>query len=232
MTDATQATYVRTETVPLNQLHPFPGNAKRGDVPLILDSLRVNGQYRGLVVRLAEGSPLTVLAGNHTAQALDLHGAGPCGRPVRIAGEERPCGICHGLPWEPSARCEIIACDDATALAVNLVDNRASEKGTYDRGALAELLSYAEDLGYAGTGYTEQDVQLLIAPPLSVEQLEHYRSPEAADDALWPLLKLRISPTDRDAFYGLTIDCADLNDDAARFRYLLDRAKAAPPITG
>ncbi|MFF5422432.1 hypothetical protein ACFY49_40190, partial [Streptomyces misionensis] len=66
MTD--QATYLRTANVPLDELTPFPGNAKRGSVDTILESLRRNGQYRGLVVREIPDGPLIVLAGNHTAQ--------------------------------------------------------------------------------------------------------------------------------------------------------------------
>jgi hypothetical protein len=68
------ATYLRTDTIPVDQLTPYPGNAKRGDVPAILASLRKNGQYRGLVVRQQPDSALVVLAGNHTRQALAEHG--------------------------------------------------------------------------------------------------------------------------------------------------------------
>lgn len=194
----------RITRVPVDSLTPHPLNARRGNVAVIAESLRVNSQFAPIVV---QASTHHVLAGNHTlAAALQLG-------------------------WT-EIDAVILDVDDARAYKIMLAANRTADLGGYDRDALAELLSYTEETGYAGTGYTEHDVQLLIAPPLSVEQLEHYRSPEAADDALWPLLKLRISPKDLDAFYGLTIDCADLNDDSARFRYLLDRAKAAPPITG
>lgn len=221
----TQATYIRTEHVALTDLNPFPGNAKRGDVPLILQSLRRNGQYRALVVRQLDDGRLVVLAGNHTMQALASHGPGPCTERVQSGGEERPCGICQNEPWEPGARCEIVTCDDDTARRINLVDNRSSEKGDYDRDALAELLSYLED-DYDGTGYTDADVQLLIAPPPSLEELaDTYGDPE--DDDLWPVLKFRVSPETRDTFYGLTINCPNPNDDAERFRYLLDRARTA-----
>jgi len=224
MTDS-QATYVRTVDVPLDDLQPFPGNAKRGDVPVILDSLRRNGQYRSLIARQTPDG-LVVLAGNHTMQALALHGPGPCGKPVTTARGERPCGICGDQPWEPGARVEIVTCDDDTARRINLVDNKSAENGQYDRDALAELLSYMDD-DLGGTGYTDADVKLLIAPPPSLDELaDTYGDPEADD--FWPVLKFKISPELRDAFYGLTINCPNPNDDAERFRYLLERARTAP----
>src|SRR3546814_12921166 len=68
------AQYVTTRDVPLDELTPFPGNAKRGDVDQIRASLRRNGQYRSLVVREIPNGPLIVLAGNHTMQALTAEG--------------------------------------------------------------------------------------------------------------------------------------------------------------
>lgn len=154
---AETATYQRTEDIPLEELTPFPGNAKRGNAELILDSLRYNGQYRSLVVRTIDNGPLIVLAGNHTLQALTAHGPGPCDYGPR-------CGICGGQPWKPTARCEVVTCDDSTARRINLVDNRSADLGDYDNDALAELLSYLDD-DYQGTGYTEDYVQALITPP-------------------------------------------------------------------
>jgi DNA modification methylase len=139
--EQTGAVYLRTADIPLDELTPFPGNAKRGDVATIQASLRKNGQYRSLVVREIPDGPLIVLAGNHTLQALQAEGA-------------------------TQARCEIVLCDDATARRINLVDNRAAELGEYDSDALAELLSYM-DGDYDGTGYTEEDVDALI----NVEEL-------------------------------------------------------------
>src|SRR5689334_3635609 len=109
-----QAAYVRTDVIPLDTLTPFPGNAKRGDVPTILDSLRRNGQYRAIIVREIEHGPLVILAGNHTSQALQAHGPGPCEYRAKVKGEERPCGVCRNEPWEVAARCEVITCDDDT----------------------------------------------------------------------------------------------------------------------
>ncbi|MEU0273178.1 hypothetical protein [Streptomyces sp. NPDC006307] len=241
-----QATYQGTALVPLAELTPFPGNAKRGDVATILASLRRHGQYRSLVVQHIDGQEeqdigpamstartpgprrrLVVLAGNHTMAALREHGPGDCRRAFPDHGQQRPCGICHNDPaWEPAARCELVTCDEDTARRINLVDNRASDLGSYDQDALTELLSFLDE-DYEATGYTEPDVLRLLAPPPSLEELaDTYRHPE--DEGLWPVLRFTVPPEARDDFYDLTATCPNPNDDATRFRYLLDRARAAP----
>jgi ParB/Sulfiredoxin domain len=55
-----------TEYVPIDDLVPFPGNPRRGNVAAIKQSLEENGQYRPIVVRRQTRE---VLAGNHTLQA-------------------------------------------------------------------------------------------------------------------------------------------------------------------
>lgn len=130
------AIYLATRDVPIDELTPFPGNAKRGDVEAIRASLRKNGQYRSLIVREIPDGPLVVLAGNHTMQALAAEG-------------------------HEAARCEVVTCDDSTARRINLADNRTAELGAYDNDALAELLSYLDD-DYEGTGYTQDDVNALL----------------------------------------------------------------------
>lgn len=177
-TTMSQATYVRTATVPLAHLSPFPGNAKRGDVGAILASLCRNGQYRSLVVQAAGEDRFVVLAGNHTTQALAAHGPGDCGMTVKVGDEERPCGVCLNEPWEPTARVEVVECDDDTARRINLVDNRSSELGTWDEAALAELIGGLDDLG--GTGYTDEDLSDLLA---AIEETgaEELAAQDAAD---------------------------------------------------
>lgn len=133
---AATATYLATRDLPLDELTPFPGNAKRGDVDAIRASLRRNGQYRSLVVREIENGPLIVLAGNHTMRALEAEG-------------------------HTRARCEIVTCDDATARRINLADNRTAELGTYDDDALAELIT-ALDGDYDGTGYAQDDIDAIL----------------------------------------------------------------------
>ncbi|EMF20397.1 gp1 [Streptomyces gancidicus BKS 13-15] len=176
----TQATYVRTDFLPLDQLTPFEGNAKVGNVPAILSSLRRNGQYRSLIIRDEGDGRLVILAGNHTAKALASHGEGPCDYRPKVGGVERPCGICQNQPWQPGARCEVITCDDDTARRINIADNRTADLGTYDQDALAELLSYLDD-DFEGTGYSDDEVTRLVHTDLP-EGFEEYGE-EIADKA-------------------------------------------------
>ncbi|MFJ7090388.1 hypothetical protein ACIQWL_08985 [Streptomyces mirabilis] len=246
-----QATYVRTATVPLRDLSPYPGNARKGDVRLILDSLRTSGQYRSLIARQLPDGRLVVLAGNHTMFALALHGSGPCLQTIPMAGHpERPCAVCDGTRWEPSARVEVVECDDETALRINVVDNRAAEKGAWDLDALVELLSYLPD--YDGTGYSDQDVERLLAPPPTLEELADTYAPPAdyGDDppaagrlgapagdpdgpgqgsGLWPVLRLRVPPQVRDDFYAATAGCPTPGDDGARLAWLLEHTREDSP---
>jgi ParB-like chromosome segregation protein Spo0J len=124
--------------IPVADLTPFPGNPRRGNTAEIRASIRRLGQYRTVVVR-DTGDTLTILAGNHTVQALQAEG-------------------------HQTARCEIIQCDDDEARRVNLADNRLAELGGYDDDALVEILSYLDD-DYEGTGWTEEDVRKLIDVP-------------------------------------------------------------------
>jgi len=134
------AQFIETREVPLTDLTRFPGNARRGDVPKIRASLRKNGQYRSLVVRQHDDGQLTILAGNNTYDALTAE-------------------------KQPTARCELIRCDELTARRINLADNRTAELGDYDQPALAELLSY---LGgeYEGSGWAadDEDLPLELGP--------------------------------------------------------------------
>jgi hypothetical protein len=130
------AGYLETRDVPIADLTPYPGNAKRGDVEAIRRSLTRNGQYRSLIVRQTSDGALIVLAGNHTMQALAANG-------------------------EQTARCEVISCDDAEAKRINLADNRLSELGTWDDGALTALLKDVQD-DLEGTGYGADDLDELL----------------------------------------------------------------------
>lgn len=129
--------YVETRMVLLDELTPFPGNARIGDPARLAESLEANGQYRSLVVREGPDGDLTVLCGNNTLQALEARG-------------------------DLEARCEIVHCDDATALRVNLVDNAASDRATYDDEARARLIA-ALDGAVTGSGYTEDEADTILA---------------------------------------------------------------------
>lgn len=134
--------YQGTRDVPLGDLTRYPGNARRGDVDQLQQSIRRHGQYRAIVVRDTGGN-LVILAGNHTFDALRAEG-------------------------HKTARCELLTCTDDEARRINLADNRLAELGGYDDDALVELLSYLDD-DYEGTGWTADDVDALLNP--HVEEL-------------------------------------------------------------
>jgi ParB-like chromosome segregation protein Spo0J len=118
------------EMVPIEELVRYPGNARRGDVELIAESIKANGFY-GVVVR--QKSTGYTLIGNHRTDGAKL--AGLAAVPVQT-----------------------IDVDDATARRINLVDNRSNQLAGYDTVALSELLALAIDEGsLVGTGFTEDD---------------------------------------------------------------------------
>lgn len=129
------ARWVETCEISLEDLKPFPGNARRGNIQVIQDSIRHLGQYRALVVR-RQGDHLTVLAGNHTREALLAEG-------------------------HVKARCEVITCDDSEAKRINLVDNRTNDLSTYDEQSLVELLTNLDT--FEGTGYDSDDLEEVLA---------------------------------------------------------------------
>lgn len=144
--------YVETRMIMLDELTPYPGNARLGERDVLVESLEANGQYRSLIVRETDGG-LVVLCGNNTLAALEHRG-------------------------DLEARCEVVRCDDATALRVNLVDNASNDKATYDdraRAALLELL----DGELTGSGYDEDEADTLIAR-FEEEEITELAEPETA----------------------------------------------------
>lgn len=155
------ATFIETRELPITGLTPYPGNARRADVQAIRDSVRAHGQYRAIVVRRHDNGTHTVLAGNHTADALAAEG--------------------HG-----TARCEVITCTDEEARRINLADNRIPELAGYDDTLLAGILAAVDD-GYDGTGWDDETVTELLRTSghLGNEAsafLEDYASPPGGGD--------------------------------------------------
>jgi DNA modification methylase len=174
MEGAAMPVHAGTMAVPLEDLTPFPGNARRGNVDLILDSLRTNGQYKPLVVR-RQGDTMTVLTGNHTLLAMLRHEENDRdGCPDWELANNRPCQLCVDVEADdPAALSHVIECDDATAARINLVDNRAADVGTYDEEALAAIVA-SLDGDLVGTGFGISEAEMFEAGLLD--------SPTAADD--------------------------------------------------
>jgi hypothetical protein len=119
--------------VPHDSLKPYARNARRGDIDVIKASLRRFGQYKPILARVGTRE---ILAGNQTWLAM---------------GE---------LGWTDIAT-TFIDVDDDTAKRIVLIDNRASDLGTYDDEALADLLGSLPDL--ETTGYRPSDLSELLA---------------------------------------------------------------------
>lgn len=125
---------LEVERVRLGDLRPFPGNARRGNVDAIAESLRVNGEYQPIVAQRSTGY---VLIGNHRLQAAQKLGWTHLNVVYRDV-------------------------DDDAARRIVVADNRTHDLGSYDERALAELLRSLED-ELQGTGYEIDDVDDLLA---------------------------------------------------------------------
>lgn len=120
------------ETVNIEYLQPYDGNAREGDIGAISESLRHLGQFRPIVV---QKSTNLILVGNHTWRAAKHLGW------KRIA-----------VAW--------VDVDDEQAKRIVLVDNRASDKAGYDDDTLTALLTNLTTLD--GTGFTGDDIDDLL----------------------------------------------------------------------
>lgn len=129
---------LRVRVFPVGELSLFHRNPRRGDVRSIAESLKTHGQYRPLVVNVGTltGRPGEILAGNHTYLA-----------------------AC-ALGWE-TIEATTVDVDDVTAHRIVLADNRLADLGAYDDADLAAAMDAAGDL--AGTGYTDADLEALLA---------------------------------------------------------------------
>ena len=119
--------------MPIGSVRRLPDdeNPRRGDVPAMKESLRENTQYRPVVVNRREGTRYgdgTILAGNHTHQALEELGA----KEIAVT---------------------FVDVDDEAAWKIVLTDNRQGDRGAYDPALIVAAVERAG--GIAGTGYDE-----------------------------------------------------------------------------
>jgi hypothetical protein len=126
---------LEVERVKLGDLRPYPGNARRGDVDAIAESLRLNGEYQPIVVQRSTGY---VIVGNHRLQAAQR------------------------LGWT-HLNAIYRDCSDEEARRILLADNRTAELGDMDDRALAELLRELDEEGLAASAYGEDYLDDLLA---------------------------------------------------------------------
>jgi hypothetical protein len=118
----------------VEELTPHIENPKNGDVDAIEESITINGLYRPLYIDQTG----TILAGNHTYHA----------------------AVGLGATQLPVIRLDV---DLDGGRRILLGDNRISDLGRYDDGLLLALLERMDtsETGLAGTGYAEDDMELL-----------------------------------------------------------------------
>lgn len=126
----------------ISELKFYPGNARRGDIDLIANSLSKLGQYKPIVVN-KDG---TILAGNHTVMAAQR------------------------LGWE-TIDVHRVDVDDDTAKRIVLVDNASNDKSTYDVEELVNLLTELPDLDATGFTRDEVDDLLETLDALDDEDI-------------------------------------------------------------
>jgi DNA modification methylase len=139
--------------VSLDDLEPYPGNPRRGDVATIKESLEVNGQVEPLVVNRRT---MQVLAGNHRLLAV------------------------QELGWT-HVDVVFVDVDEEAARRIVLALNRTSDLATYDSHELADLLSQCAALD--GTGYDTSDLDALLDEVAEGMPLEDDDVPAAPAEA-------------------------------------------------
>lgn len=130
---------MKHKRLPIADLLALEGNARRGDIELIAESLEVNGQYKPIVVNVGTHTEraLEVLAGNHTVEAA------------------------RSLGWT-HVDAVLVDVDRESALRIALVDNRSNDLASYDDSALIALLREL-DGELKGTGFDDDEIARLLA---------------------------------------------------------------------
>jgi site-specific DNA-methyltransferase (adenine-specific) len=149
--------YVATETLPIDSLQPYPGNARIHDTEALDASAETNGQYRSVVARRVDGG-VQILAGHGTWGAFQRRG-------------------------DTSIRAEIIEADDTEARRIMLADNGTSRNASYDERLLLGLLNEASsDGGLVGTGWDGDAYKDLLNSAGSENPFDHQPAAEPAVD--------------------------------------------------
>ena len=129
-------TVIGTEEAEIDTLVSYPGNARRGSLRVVRESIAALGQYRPLVVRRRDGKPDMILCGHTTRDALVAEG-------------------------HATARIDVLTCSDDEARRINLIDNRSQELASWDTEALtAQLETFGDD--YTATGFSVADAQKVM----------------------------------------------------------------------
>jgi hypothetical protein len=193
-----------TSTAP-RELSTYYRNARRGDIPTIVGSLKAHGQYKPIVANIGThtGRPNEVLAGNHTLMAFrDLA--------EKMPDDERWGSIL--VHW--------VDVDEDRAARIVLVDNRSSEIGAVDSDQLYELICSLGD-NLDGTGYDADYLAMLAdlaSGPPSLDDLADEVGDPLSDDA-HPRVTLVLDPATAQSWAAHR---ASFDDDSAAMKALLN----------
>lgn len=124
------------EMVSVSAIQPHPENPRRGDTRAIEESITANGFYGACVVQRSTGF---ILVGNHRYEA----------------------GKRQGATQLPVIFVDV---DEATALRILLVDNRANDMAEYDDALLRLALEQVQATSgsLVGTAFSDQDFEALL----------------------------------------------------------------------
>lgn len=113
--------------IDINLLKIRENNPRQGNISKIKKSLKINGQYRPIVVNKKNNE---ILAGNHTYQAA------------------------KELGWEKIAVTWVDVSEEE-AQKIVLIDNKSNDDSTYDNQILLDILNDLDN--FDGTGYSIDD---------------------------------------------------------------------------
>jgi hypothetical protein len=145
------AEQLRQFLVPISEIEHHPDNPRRGDVPVVAESLSLFGQLKPIILHTYAGQSVPfIVAGNHT---------------TRGATHERNAWS-HIAAVTPELT-------DEEADKFLLMDNRSSDLASNDEAVLAVMLQRMMDAGQLeGTGYSADDVDDLLSSMDSVATVE------------------------------------------------------------
>ena len=127
--------------VAIDTLKEFEGNPRRGNIKELTESLKVNGQYKPIVV---QKSTKQIIAGNHLWKAA------------------------KELGWTNITIVELDV-DDSAAKKIVVADNRLADMGAYDEQALLDLLKEIDLQGTGYIPADVDDLLALIEEQTPVE---------------------------------------------------------------
>lgn len=120
--------------VPLSELVDWPGNPKDHDLGAIIESIKRNGIYQGVLVQEWPKTPRYIISGHGRKKAYLQLGV-------------------------TTTDVTYVKCDPKTARRILLADNRTPERGGWNQSALVDFLAetLADDT-LDGTGYDGDDL--------------------------------------------------------------------------